>query len=293
MLRGLRTLHPRRPIPRYLSAIVVCVLAGSAVAAVVIRARDGDPGSRISSAAPGAASPEPAPQGPTPPARPAPAHLPVIDYWSVPSGFPADPKPLSVTALTEGLHPAAGAAVYDAPGGRPRAFLPPSISGVSVTVPILARRTGWVAVLLPSVNRTIGWLPAGHWIARPLHDHLVLRRRTHELTWFRDGVEQARWTVSTGSTATPTPLGRTFVLGRSTPRGAVYGGLDVLVLGSVPDDRHAVGVALQGAHTGIHSWYRSGVFGRSVSNGCIRVPKAGQRRLLSAITSGTPVTVVD
>ncbi|RZU54083.1 L,D-transpeptidase-like protein [Krasilnikovia cinnamomea] len=232
-------------------------------------------------------------QQPALPARAAPADLPVIDYRSVPGGFPPDPTPQSTAALTEGLRPRARLAVYDAPGGRPRAFLPPSISGVPVTVPILMRRGGWVAVLLPSINRTMGWLPAGRWAVQPLRDHLILRRRTHELTWLRDGALVARWTVTTGSPATPTPLGRSFVLGRSTPGGAVYGGLDALVLGSVPDDRHAVPPALRGAHTGIHSWHRGGSFGKSVSNGCIRVPKSGQRRLLSAIAPGTPVSVVD
>ncbi|WP_412750992.1 L,D-transpeptidase [Krasilnikovia sp. M28-CT-15] len=281
-------------MPTHLLLLVLCVLAGLVVAAVVVGVRDSDPGapSRSSSAA-GAVPSGPARPDPTPPARAAPARLRVIDYWSVPKGFPADPAPSSTAALTEGLHPTAPLAVYDAPGGRPRAFLPPSISGVPVTVPILMRRSGWVAVLLPSVNRTIGWLPAGAWASHPLRDHLILRRRTFELTWLRDDAPVARWTVATGSPATPTPLGRTFVLGRSTAAGAVYGGLDVLVLGSVPDDPDAVGAALQGAHTGIHSWYRSGAFGRSVSNGCIRVPRSGQRRLLRNITPGTPVTVID
>ncbi|WP_412741378.1 L,D-transpeptidase [Krasilnikovia sp. MM14-A1004] len=295
MPRGLRHPLPRLPLPTPLLVLVVCVLAGLAVAAVVIGIRDGDraAGSRSSSPAAGALPSTPAHYAATPRARAAPAGLRVIDYWSVPKGFPADPTPASTAALTEGLHPTGPLAVYDAPGGKPRAFLPPTISGVPVTVPILMRRTGWVAVLLPSINRTIGWLPAGHWTLRPLRDHLILRRGTHELTWLRDGARVARWTVATGSPATPTPLGRTFVLGRSRPAGAVYGGLDVLVLGSVPDDRHTVAASLKGAHTGIHSWYRSDAFGHSISNGCIRVPKPGQRSLLRHLVPGTPVTVID
>jgi lipoprotein-anchoring transpeptidase ErfK/SrfK len=73
----------------------------------------------------------------------------------------------------------------------------------------------------------------------------------------------------------------------------VYGGLDALVLGSVPEDRRSLSPALRGAHTGIHSWYRTGVFGRHVSNGCIRVPKPGQRALLRDIDPGTAVIVLD
>jgi hypothetical protein len=240
----------------------------------------------------------PAPPIPTaretvPPAAPAPRGLPVIDYWTAPRGFPADPAPRSTAVLTEALHATKRLVLYDSPGGRPRAFLPSSISGVPVVVPVVARRTGWVAVLLPSVNRRLGWLPATGLVARTLRDQLVLRRRTHELTWLRDGIPRGRWTVAVGAAATPTPLGRTFVLGRTVPHGTVYGGLDALALGSVPDDRQAVSAGLRDAHTGIHSWYRDDAFGRNASNGCIRVPRTGQRVLLRNIAPGTSLIVLD
>jgi hypothetical protein len=244
--------------------------------------------------APGS-SPAPAPvhPPPVPAAAPAPAGLPVIDYWGAPRAFPADPTPESTAAVTDGLHPTGRRVVYDAPGGTPRAYLPPSISGLPVTVPIVARRAGWVAVLLPSVNRRIGWLTTKGWAPRPLRDQLVLRRRTHELTWLRAGARRATWTVATGAPATPTPLGRTFVLGRTPTSGAVYAGLDALALGSVPDERGSLPHALRAGHTGIHSWYRGGAFGHSVSNGCLRVPRDAQRKLLTTIAAGTALTVID
>ena len=243
-------------------------------------------------AAPTPARPPERPHLP-PPAAAAPADLPVIDYRSAPRGFPADPAPRSTAVLTLGLHPTTELAVYDRPGGRPRAFLPRSIGGLPVVVPIVRRSTGWVAVLLPSVNRRMGWLPATGWTRRPLRDQLVVRRRTHELTWIRDGTPAGRWTVAVGRAATPTPPGRTFVLGRTAAHGAVYGGLDALALGSVPDDRRALSPGLRGAHTGIHSWYRDDAFGRHATNGCIRVPKPGQRALLRDIAPGTAVVVLD
>jgi lipoprotein-anchoring transpeptidase ErfK/SrfK len=164
---------------------------------------------------------------------------------------------------------------------------------VPVTVPIVERRAGWVAVLLPTTNRKIGWLPdGGGWVSRPLRDQLVLHRRNHELTWIRDGILRASWTVAVGTKTTPTPLGRTFVLARTSVRGEVYAGLDALALGSVPDDPGAVASGLRGAHTGIHSWYQASSFGRSDSNGCIRVPRAGQRALLEDIAPGTAVIVL-
>ena len=226
-------------------------------------------------------------------ARPAPRGLPVITYQRVPGGFPADPEQTDVAPITEGLHATKRLPLYDAPGGTPRAFLPPDIRGVEVTVPIVERQPGWVAVLLPSINRRIGWLPAIGWRSRSLRDQLVVRLQRHELAWLHDGVRRESWTVATGSDRTPTPLGRTFVLGRTGTEGSVYGGLDALVLGAVPDDRDAVAPGLRGAHTGIHSWHSASAFGRSVSNGCVRVPRDGQRTLLDHIGPGTPVVVLD
>jgi hypothetical protein len=289
-------------MPAYLVVLVLGVLVGvtggagpeQRGATAVLTVATVLPGQTPPTALPATGLP-PAAQAPspTPPAAPAPANLPVIEYWTSPRGFPPDPAPRSTAVITTGLRPLSPLVAYDAPGGKPRAILPTSISGVPVTVPIVSRRVGWVAVLLPSVNRTVGWLPAGRWMSRPLPDQLVLHRRTHELTWLRHGARKSTWTVAVGAPATPTPLGRTFVLGRTRTDGAAYAGLDALALGSVPDDRQAVSPGLRRAHTGIHGWYRTSAFGRSVSNGCIRVPGAGQRALLRNIAPGTAVIVVE
>ncbi|MFD0517060.1 L,D-transpeptidase [Paractinoplanes durhamensis] len=272
--------------------LAFCVLAGTSKIATR------EPVAPVAQPPPAPTTPAPTPR-PTPtvdrilPAAAAPDDLPVISYLHVPRGFPADPDQASEAHLPEGLHPAHQLAVYDAPGGRPRAFLAPTIRGVTVIVPIVAKRPGWSAVLLPSVNRRIGWLPDGGWHAKTLRDHLIVRRGDRTLTWLRDGVRQKTWTVAIGADRTPTPLGRTFVLGRTGTHGSVYAGLDALVLGAVPDDRDAVAPGLRGAHTGIHAWYRSSVFGRNVSNGCVRMPRDAQRTLLAQLDPGTPITVRD
>lgn len=238
--------------------------------------------------APPAAAPPPAA---VPVAAPAPHHLPKIDYFGIPAGFPADPRPGSAAKITEGLHPVRRLAVYDAPGGRPRAFLTRTISELPVVVPIVARRPGWVAVLLPSANRRIGWLPSGGWTRIALRDHVDVSLREHRLTWLRDGHRQRAWTVAVGSRKTPTPYGRTFVLGRTGTRGSVYAGLDALVLGAVPEHRGNLAAGLRDGHTGIHGWQRTWAFGRSVSNGCVRIPPEAQRVLLRHLGPGTTVHV--
>jgi lipoprotein-anchoring transpeptidase ErfK/SrfK len=230
---------------------------------------------------------------PPPPLKavPPPAHLAKISYWRTPGGFPADPDPASTTAVTEGLRPDRKLAVYDAPGGTPRAFLPPSISGLPVVVPIVGRRPGWVGVLLPTANRRIGWLPDAGWTARHLPDQLIVDLGSHELTWLHDGRRRAGWKVATGAADTPTPVGRTFVLGRTPTGSPIYTGQDALVLGAIPEDRNALAASLRDGHTAIHGWYRPSAFGHSVSNGCVRVPKSAQRTLLAAIPAGTVVHV--
>ncbi|WP_346775965.1 L,D-transpeptidase [Micromonospora sp. HNM0581] len=230
---------------------------------------------------------------PVPPAAPAPDGLPEIDYDPAPDGFPDDPDALDTTPLTEGLHPTRRIAAYDAPGGRPLAFLMPTISGVELTVPIARRESGWTAVLLPSANRRLAWLPPGGFRTVALPDQIVVERTTFRLTWYRDGTARRSWQVSLGQRGQETPLGRTFVLGRTPPPESVYGGVDIYALGSVPDDPNSVPAGLRGAHIGIHTWYHDGELGQQTTNGCIRLTASAQRLLLEEISPGTPVVVVD
>ncbi|GAA4601890.1 hypothetical protein GCM10023107_58390 [Actinoplanes octamycinicus] len=221
-----------------------------------------------------------------------PAGLPVITYADGPEKLPADPDQHSTVAPTEGLHPATKVALYDAPGGKPRAYLPPEISGLRTVVPIVARDRGWVAVLVPSVNRRIGWVPPGDYAVETLRDHLIVEVSRHTLRWLRDGEEQKRWTVATGAKQTPTPLGRTYVMGTTPMKGDIYLGLRALVLGSIPEEPDKMASAFQLAHTGIHAWYKDSVFGHSVSNGCVRMPGPAQQKLIEEIPAGTAITVL-
>ncbi|WP_433208627.1 L,D-transpeptidase [Dactylosporangium sp. CS-047395] len=233
----------------------------------------------------------PAPSTAPPTVATPPAGLTTITYTQAATGFPADPDQASTAPLTEALQVRAKSAVYDAVGGTARAYLTPQISGVDLIMPVVARQNGWTAVLLPSMNRSIGWLPPGDYATSALRDQIVVHRGAYTLTWVRDGQPQQTWTVTVGAAATETPLGRTFVLGRSSLPSKVYAGLDVLALGAVPDDKKAVASGLADAHTGIHAWYRN-EFGYRKSNGCVRMPPAAQKVLLANIGSGTSVVVL-
>ncbi|WFE52425.1 L,D-transpeptidase [Micromonospora sp. WMMD1155] len=228
-----------------------------------------------------------------PPAAPAPAGLPVVDYDPAPGGFPADPATMDTTPLTEGAHPTKRIAAYDAPGGRPRAFLEPTIRGVELTMPIADRHAGWTAVLLPSANRRLAWLPPGGFDTVPLRDQIVVERAVHRLTWYRAGKAVRSWEVSLGQAGQETPLGRTFILGRTPPPESVYGGVDIYALGSVPDDPESVPAGLRGAHIGVHTWHNDDELGENTTNGCIRLTRSGQRELLAEVRPGSSLVVVD
>ncbi|MFD6565251.1 L,D-transpeptidase [Micromonospora profundi] len=236
---------------------------------------------------------EQSPEEPVPAAAPAPDGLPVVDYDPAPKGFPADPATMDTTPLTEGVHPTRRIAAYDAPGGRPLAFLEPTLAGVELTVPIADQRAGWTAVLLPSANRRLAWLPPGGFDTVPLRDQIVVERKVHRLTWYRAGKAMRSWKTSLGQPGQETPLGRTFILGRTPPPEAVYGGVDIYALGSVPDDPEAVPASLRGAHIGVHTWHNDDDLGRNTTNGCIRVTRSGQRELLAEVRPGSSLVVVD
>jgi hypothetical protein len=221
------------------------------------------------------------------------AGLPVVDYWPSPRGLPADPAPLATVALVEGLKPFRPVGAYDRPGGTAKVMLAPTIRGVPVTMPIVERRAGWAAVLVPSVNRRIAWVPPGGWTVVELRDQIIVVRSTHQLRWYRDGTLLHSWRVTLGARPTPTPLGRTFILGASLLPGYVYADTRVFALGAVPDDPGAVPPGLVGAHIGIHTWYHDGDLGKNTSDGCIRLTRKGQRLLLTELIPGTEVVVVD
>jgi hypothetical protein len=96
-------------------AAAVCALACVVTAAGLVPPSEGTrtvsafPATTLLPALPAApaSSTTPRARSTTPPAAEAPAGLPVIDYWTAPHGFPADPTPLSSAPVTEGLHPTA------------------------------------------------------------------------------------------------------------------------------------------------------------------------------------------
>ncbi|MGH3434158.1 MAG: L,D-transpeptidase [Thermocrispum sp.] len=199
---------------------------------------------------------------------------------------PADKRPDEHTDGTV-AHPRKLTAVFDAPAGKPIAKVGPKQIG-DTWLPVVDKQGDWVQVLLPSKpNGSTGWLRAGD-VATSVSDHVIrvhLGSRTLELA---KGDEQVgEWPVGIGKPKTPTPTGRTFLLGSLVDPNQKFSPL-ILPLGSHSDTLDSFG---GGPGTvAIHTWPTTDVFGTESSHGCVQVPKEALDRL-SEVPLGTLVLV--
>lgn len=182
---------------------------------------------------------------------------------------PADPDP---TGTTDGVvvHPIRNTPVHDAPAGAPVAQMSTEQFG-DTWLPLIGEQDGWVQVLLPSKPASSsGWIRADD-VERAVTPYVVevhLGSRTLELV--RDGETVGEWSVGIGGPDTPTPTGRTFLLGAFSDANQEYSPV-ILPLGT-----HSPTLDTFGGGPGtvaIHGWPTDDVFGEATSNGCIRVPQ--------------------
>lgn len=181
--------------------------------------------------------------------------------------------------------------IHDSPGGAVVARAGAKGELGSTSAYWVRRRSGeWLGVPTPEMpNGELGWIRG---TPGPLRDHFVddallvdlsERRASH----FEAGEEVRGWTVSIGSSETPTPTGRFAVT--DTFRGGlnpVYGCCALALTatqGSLPDywpggDR----IAFHGTE---------GPLGEAISNGCLRSSDAVLRELVGEVPIGTPVLI--
>jgi hypothetical protein len=200
---------------------------------------------------------------------------------------PKDPHPHQATSGIV-VHPKRMLALRTSPGGPGFGKIGPRQFG-ETWLPVVDESRGWVQVLLPSrPNGSVGWLPAAQLQHRstPYLIRVHVGSRTLEL--LLDGDSLGTWTVAVGKPGTPTPTGRTFLLGSildSSQSSSV-----ILPLGS-----HSETLDTYGGGPGtvaLHTWSDPSVFGTAASHGCIRVPRDALD-LLTQVPLGTVVLVDD
>ncbi|MDN5750119.1 MAG: L,D-transpeptidase [Pseudonocardia sp.] len=215
-----------------------------------------------------------------------PSALQLSSTYTTIDAAPADPDP---SGTTEGIvvHPIRSTPVHDGPDGTPIARMATEQFG-DTWLPLIGEQDGWVQVLLPSKPAgSTGWIRAAD-VERAVTPYVVevhLGSRTLELV--RDGETVGEWTVGIGGPETPTPTGRTFLLGAFSDANQDYSPV-FLPLGT-----HSPTLDTFGGGPGtvaIHGWPTDDVFGEATSNGCIRVPQAALDEL-TEVPLGTLVLV--
>ena len=199
---------------------------------------------------------------------------------------PIDPDPTGTTDGTV-VHPRRVLAVYAKPGRRPFAKVTPKQMN-DTWLPVIDQRKGWTQVLLPSrPNGSVGWVRTAQLVER--HTPYVVRVHvgSRRMELVRDGRTIGEWSVAVGAPATPTPTGRTFILGSIVDEQQSYSPL-ILPLGTHSDTLDTYG---GGPGTvALHGWRDASVFGRAVSHGCVRVP-ADALEQLREVPLGTLVLI--
>lgn len=216
----------------------------------------------------------------------APAGLIESTTHSTLRGLPLDPAPGS---RTEGriVRPTKVIKIYDAPSGKPRGKIGPNQIG-ETWLPKINERGGWVQVLLPSKpNGSTGWIRTAH-VEEKVTPYLIsVHLKSMRLRLYFEGGEVGDWKIGIGKPGTPTPTGRTFVLGSIVDPNQKYSPV-ILPLGS-----HSATLNSFGGGPGtvaIHTWPTTDVLGTATSHGCIRVPKEALNRL-TQVPLGTLVLV--
>ncbi|WP_219632546.1 L,D-transpeptidase [Haloechinothrix aidingensis] len=201
-------------------------------------------------------------------------------------GAPVDPAPRQGT---DGIivHPLRPTPVHAEPGGEAIARMTPT--QISDTwLPVIDERDGWVRVLLPSrPNGSTGWL-RGEDLERAFTPYTIrVHLESMTLRLLFRGDEIGSWPIGIGKADTPTPAGRTFLLGSFTDAEQQFSPV-ILPLGSHSDTLDDFG---GGPGTvAIHTWPTEDVLGTATSHGCIRVPRDALDRL-TEVPLGTLVLV--
>jgi lipoprotein-anchoring transpeptidase ErfK/SrfK len=187
--------------------------------------------------------------------------------------------------------------VHDAPGdGAPSRTLPAQTDFGSTTVALVltigeGTADGWLEVVLPGrPNGATGWVRADDVELRELDVEVHVDLATRELTVHQDGDVIMTTEVAIGDADHPTPTGRFFItdkLDTEDPDGA-YGPYAIGLSG-----RSEVLTEFAGGdgQIGIHGTNDPASIGEAVSHGCVRVPNAVVRELVTLLPLGTPVVI--
>ncbi|MEV8268018.1 L,D-transpeptidase [Microbacterium sp. NPDC076911] len=220
-----------------------------------------------------------------------------VSVFSVLEKLPVDDEPaasfVGETALALGV----GAPVFADPEGEPVAYVPREFPYDGTLLPVIERQTNWVKVLLtgrqaiPSTGdpaQVSGWLRVQDVELAP-NDTVVkvdISERTLDIV--TDGeAQRIANDFAWGTDATPTPLGRTFIMTTRVVEEFWYTrGHPIVYLAVQSPTLDGFG----GADVAITAFHYHDQRSGAISNGCIRLD-ADAIDTLAELPIGTPVVI--
>lgn len=156
----------------------------------------------------------------------------------------------------------------------------------------LGMRDDYVRVAIPiRPNGTVGWVKRSEVTLKRSQQRLVIELATNTLTVTDGDAVVAQVPVAAGTGGTPTPTGL-FFLKELVPQANPNGALGPYAFGLSGFSTVLMTFAGGQGVIGIHGTNAPGKLGGDVSHGCVRVDNATIRRLVGALSLGTPVEIV-
>jgi lipoprotein-anchoring transpeptidase ErfK/SrfK len=176
-----------------------------------------------------------------------------------------------------------------APGGRRLGVLRQVTEFGSPTVlAVVSRRAGWLSVLTTRHTRP-GWIPENAARLGATDYSVRVDRTARWLSLLRGSEVVRRLPVAIGLPGYPTPVGRFAVTDELKMKpGGPYGCCAIALTGR---QTHLPAGWTGGDRIAIHATPARSSIGRPVTAGCMRVPTADARWLMSRIPLGTLVTI--
>lgn len=177
---------------------------------------------------------------------------------------------------------------FSAPGGLPATVIPGTQLGLDTWLPIIDRRPGWLQVRLPSrPNGSVTWVPAAGLRTARTDWRVRVDLGSGTMIVTQAGVQQGRWTIGQGMSATPTPVGKTFLLAGFVDPSETFSPV-IYALGAHSDTLDSFG---GGPGTvAVHGWPTAAGRTGKISHGCLRVPAAALS-MFGRLPTGTPVDI--
>lgn len=224
------------------------------------------------------------------------AALAQIDVWSVNPALPVDDDPFGPLA-GELAQPLGSAPIFADPAGQPIGFLPREAAYGGTIVPVITRDDHWVKVMLagrqgvpPDGNpaQVVGWLRIADVELTPVTSFVEVHLAEHTIDIVSaNGRERVASDFSWGKSATPTPIGRTFVmLTRVVPEFEYTLGHPLVYLGV----QSPAMAGFDGGEVAVTAFHYYRVRSGANSFGCIYLDGPATDRL-AQLPAGTPVII--